>query len=430
MEHAMWTALETLALLRNLPTHLKPGDRVNDIHITGQIVQASHFLHFKGVRNFTPYLLKQFYSFDMNAFLQWQNEARFTHLPHTKGFLWPEEEWPGGIIQPYPNGETLETWLQKDHDLDTRLRVASMLAHKIAFLHESGIAHRGLSTGNIHVKRDEVTLSEFGHARFAYWDDFWSDSIMPYTDALHVAPEVLQGVKCCEQIDVFSFGAILHQLLTGTPPFGSLKRMARVLAPSLVSPNGIADIQGMPGEVRDLITSSLSLNTGDRPTMGEAASILSEFHSSTEPRLQPMDVPFATESSGHRDRLMVFVKGDHKTESIFDTAISKSGKYPSTFLIVGLLPNNLPSGHMERFRADFFRRLGDGLARCRAAGLQWGLRLFENIDPKQTAIHLVHQYRPDDILIGQTNTRRHTIVSGDGSESHLTGLGSNITWVS
>ncbi len=97
---------------------------------------------------------------------------------------------------------------------------------------------------------------------------------------------------------------------------------------------------------------------------------------------------------------MAFVKDDSRAVALFDAALQTATDTPSLFLFVSLIPGNLPSGHLERFKGNLFRKLGQGLLRCREAGLQWSVRALQCPDIDKTASAFVKQYAPDTLFLG------------------------------
>lgn len=397
----MWSALENIALRESLPKPLQPGQSVHDILVAGQLDRGRHNLHHLGRRRSQPYLLKQFYSINTDAFLRWQNEARFISLPQTSGYTWPCEEWRGGLIAPFPDGTPLDAWLGEDeYRLQDRLEIGAMLSLQVARLHASGIAHRGLSPSCIRIGDQGVSITDFGYARCDEWDDFWADSIMAPGDATCASPESLNGEDSAYNEDVHAFGAILHLLLSGKTPFGTIKMMLRPVMPKLVTPDALPETQSIPDTVRELVSACLSPTPSDRPFMDEAVSILAHACGQGRPPIEKIDIPPLDDSAADKNKVMVFVKDDNRAVSLFDATLRQAEDNPSVFLFVGLVPNNLPSGHAERFRGNMFKKLGQGLIRCRAAGVPWSLRVLENTDPERTAVELVRQYQPDQVYIG------------------------------
>ncbi len=116
----------------------------------------------------------------------------------------------------------------------TTLQWALALADALAAAHERGIVHRDLKPANIMISRDgRLKVLDFGLAKLE--DDHVSDSSM-HTQALtarapisaagqvvgtapYMAPEQIRGEKVDARADLFSFGVVLYELLTGRRPF-------------------------------------------------------------------------------------------------------------------------------------------------------------------------------------------------------------------
>lgn len=400
----MWSALENIALRESLPSPLTPGESVRGILVAGQLDRGRHNLHHLGRKDSRPYLLKQFYSLDTHAFLRWQNEARFASLPQSGGYTWPTGEWRGGLIAPFPEGDPLHAWgTNRRPSPQARLRTAAILARRIADLHARGIVHRGLSPAALFIGDTNVAIGDFGCARHARWDDLWADIGPPPGHPGCTSPESLRGEHGGSQEDVHAFGALLHLLLTDTLPFSSMKQAMRTYIPGLVRPGRLTQANRIPPFVEELAHACTSPAPADRPTMAEAVSILAGFSDQPETPLPPPHARYGT--TGPRQKVMVFIKSNDRAASLFEAALAMADSTPSLFLFVGLIPGNLPCGHTERYKGGLFRKLAQGLILCRSAGLDWSLRVLDNVDPEKTARHFIRQYRPDRILLGEPEKR-------------------------
>ena len=396
----MWSALENIAFRESLPVPLCAGDSICGILVSGQLDRGCFNLHYLGQRRFKPYLLKQFYCLNTNAFLRWQNEARFIDLPPTDGYIWPCEEWRGGVIAPWPEGVPLPAWLQaKSRSLSARIAVALGLARRIACLHDLGIIHRNLSSSCVWISKQHLQISDFGAASYQPWDDFWTDSLPPRGTPAYASPESLQGKPYGPEHDIYALGAILYFLLAGRPLFHGIRLLVRNMLPQVVPPGEISVLKEAPPPLHDLVTACLARNPMSRPTAHEVVTILSEHGDWDDHDTQP--VLSSSRVKYHRQRIMVFLKGDERTTSLFDAVIQQALAEPSLFLFVGLIPGNLPSGHLERFKGRLYRTLAQGLLRCRRHHLLWGLRLLETTVQEFTALELIRQYRPEQIFLGK-----------------------------
>ncbi|BDQ35484.1 protein kinase domain-containing protein [Pseudodesulfovibrio portus] len=390
--------MENIALRESLPNPIVAGESIHGVLITGQIKRGRYNLHHLGRRRSRHYLLKQFYSLNTDAFLRWQNEARFIAIPPPDGFIWPVEEWRGGVISPFPDGTSLHEWLEKPQPLNDRIGMAAILARRISQLHISGIRHRNLSPTAVWLDGETLTLTDFGSAHCDWWDDFWKDSAYTATSPEYCSPESLQDSKCGQAHDIYALGLLLHLLLTGRSAFGTLKRFLRPTFPGSVLPDTLPRTEDTPASIRKLCTACLAPDPVDRPTAVEAESELEPFAAKGYPPRENIIPPPAATDRADNLKTMVFVKDDARAIPLFEEVLSIAQKCPAIFLFVGLIPNNLPSGHLERFKGNIFRRLGQGFMQCRTSGLTWSLRLLENIDHDKAQDAFIRLYQPDEVL--------------------------------
>ncbi len=108
---------------------------------------------------------------------------------------------------------------EQELDLEARIRLFIQVCRGIHHAHQRGIIHRDIKPSNIIVSRKgEVKLMDFGIAR----DENLGDLTRPGTSLgtpAYMSPEQIMGVKIDFRSDIFSFGVVLYQVLTGTKPF-------------------------------------------------------------------------------------------------------------------------------------------------------------------------------------------------------------------
>jgi hypothetical protein len=415
----MWSALENVAFRESLPAPLQAGDSIRSILVTGQLDQGRCNLYYLGRRRSRPYLLKQFYGLDTHAFLRWQNEARFIDLPPHPGYVWPCEEWRGGLISPVPDGVSLTTWLKAAYRPPAaRLRAASWLASRILCLHDSGIVHRNLTPSCVRISDTILQLSDFGAACCQEWDDFWADSLFSCNTPACSSPESLRGDPYGPEQDMYGVGALLYLLFTGTLPFDAPKLLFRRAFPGSVKPGHMPFAHELPRLVYDLTMACLANNPSDRPTAREAAALLQEYGEGCDVG----QIAFPPSPDGQDgEHLMVFISDDERAAPLFDAVIRRAAAGPCLLLFVGLIPGNLPSGHRERFAGNLYRKLAQGLIRCRLHHVQWSLRVVETAVPERTALELVRRYRPDRVYLGRQTTRKASSFSRSFQRAHDAG---------
>jgi pimeloyl-ACP methyl ester carboxylesterase len=121
-------------------------------------------------------------------------------------------EWVGG-------GSLADLVRSGPLPVDAFVRVAGAAADALAAAHGRGIVHRDVKPGNVLLTEDgRVKLADFGLARFSEADDVTRSSGLWGTVA-YMSPEQLRGEAPGPAGDVFAFGVMAYEMLTGHRPF-------------------------------------------------------------------------------------------------------------------------------------------------------------------------------------------------------------------
>jgi Tol biopolymer transport system component/predicted Ser/Thr protein kinase len=126
------------------------------------------------------------------------------------------------------DGQPLSEWMRKSRSLSSRLEVMAQVAEGLAKAHDAGIIHRDLKPDNIMVTREgRAKIVDFGIAKLTerLGERAASTGITTPTSRVgttaYMSPEQIEGKTLDHRADVFAFGAVLYELLTGTSAFGA-----------------------------------------------------------------------------------------------------------------------------------------------------------------------------------------------------------------
>jgi hypothetical protein len=128
------------------------------------------------------------------------------------------------LAMPLYEGETLKKRLDRAEEIAPMpiaeiVSVAAQLASALETAHSAGIVHRDLKPANLMLTRGgRLKLLDFG---LALWEGSsrLTDTGQAVGTLAFMAPEQLRGEEVDARADLWSFGAVLYEMLAGSPPF-------------------------------------------------------------------------------------------------------------------------------------------------------------------------------------------------------------------
>jgi serine/threonine-protein kinase len=169
--------------------------------------------------------LKQEYSQDEIITERFQREARsiasFQHENIVHVYDYVVEDDRRYIVMEYVEGTNLFDLLSQVDRMasDVAAIVALQLARALEYAHFRGVVHRDIKPSNVVISNlGEVKLMDFGIARAEALGDMTRPGVALGTPS-YMSPEQIMGERVDWRSDLFSFGIVLYQMLTGRKPF-------------------------------------------------------------------------------------------------------------------------------------------------------------------------------------------------------------------
>jgi Protein kinase domain len=170
-----------------------------------------------------------------------QYQAALRHPGITEVYDYGEHEGQPFIVMEFLDGGDLYTLLRENPGGLTTDRAVSLgiqAADALAYLHDSGILHRDIKPANLFIAREPVARAPFageslapgGQLKVCDFGVAKSQGSASITQAgtrlgtwAYLAPEVWLGEEATASTDLYALGCVLHEMLTGRPPFSVLQ---------------------------------------------------------------------------------------------------------------------------------------------------------------------------------------------------------------
>jgi serine/threonine protein kinase/TolB-like protein/Tfp pilus assembly protein PilF len=137
-----------------------------------------------------------------------------------------QDEGTGYLVLEYVPGETLAQRIaQKPLKLEEALSIGQQVAEAVSAAHDKGVIHRDLKPGNIKITPDgRVKVLDFGLAKTVGGEPSEKPTTVTQPGRVmgtpsYMSPEQARGKDTDHRTDIWSFGCIMYEMLTGHLPF-------------------------------------------------------------------------------------------------------------------------------------------------------------------------------------------------------------------
>ena len=182
------------------------------------------------------------------------------------------------LVMQFLEGETLADRLTRGPlPLDQGLQYAIQIADALDKAHRAGIVHRDLKPGNIMLTKSGVKLLDFGLAKTSARIAGAGLSMLPTTPPAltaegailgtlqYMAPEQLEGRDTDARTDIFAFGAVVHEMVTGKRAFDARSQASLISAIMSSTPAAVSSWQTLaPATLDHVVARCLSKDVEDR----------------------------------------------------------------------------------------------------------------------------------------------------------------------
>ncbi|MBC7931313.1 MAG: protein kinase, partial [Rubrivivax sp.] len=179
------------------------------------------------------------------------------------------------IVMELVRGESLRDLLRREGKFDARRAVSLMrdVCAGVAAAHRRGIVHRDLKPDNVIVipadedsAQERVKVVDFGIAKLR---DMAADNTLTAAGAMvgtpfYMSPEQCKGESLDARADVYSLGALLYEMLAGTPPFNAPTLTGIIIQHISHPPPRIPQDLGVPPPLQAAIERALSKEPDSR----------------------------------------------------------------------------------------------------------------------------------------------------------------------
>ncbi len=201
------------------------------------------------------------------------------------------------FTMPFVEGESLRARLARVGELPVReaVRILREVASALSYAHKHGVVHRDMKPDNVMLTDEFALVTDFGVAK-AVTESTKEPGSSTLTGIgvtlgtpAYMAPEQATMDSVDHRADIYAFGVMAYEMLTGSLPFAGRSTQAMLAAQAIQTPEQIERRRpGIPRALAALIMRCLEKRPADRPqSAGELLAVLDSVHSDQRMVLGP-----------------------------------------------------------------------------------------------------------------------------------------------
>ncbi|RGB35482.1 kinase-like domain-containing protein [Rhizophagus diaphanus] len=193
-----------------------------------------------------------------------------TQDPETKNYM---------MVLDYAEDGSLRNYLDREYsklNWDEKIEYMFDIITGLYRIHNKELIHRDLHIGNILKLKYRITITDMGLCKPANYIALENAKNNIYGVLPYIAPEILRGQNYTKAADIYSFGIIMYEVISGLPPYHDIShdenlaiKICRGLRPRF-------NIK-VPQLIVHLIKRCLDANPLNRPMTGVIKDILREW---------------------------------------------------------------------------------------------------------------------------------------------------------
>ncbi len=223
-------------------------------------------------------LLHRRYSIDIDAVKRFQQEARIISTLRHQNILAVYSMGTHDdriyMVMEFVHGKSmLDIVLDRGAmPWQAALPMLLQICRAMSYAHENDILHRDLKPANVLISDEEkqedgsprVRVVDFGLAKLLGDGQRLTRTGEVVGDPHYMSPEQAQGKKLDRRSDIYSFGCLAYQLLTGVPPFEAESAVALLFKQVSEDPPPIPEAISLPLALREIVVSAMEKDPSNR----------------------------------------------------------------------------------------------------------------------------------------------------------------------